>query len=191
LIVGLGNPGQQYRNTRHNMGFITLDRLSDRVGFSMEKIRFHGLTGEIRMGGEKVVFLKPQTYMNNSGESVREAVNFYKIPHDHLLIIYDDIDIPTGNLRIRGSGSAGTHNGMRSCIYQLGFDDFPRIRVGIGSPEGRDLINYVTGGFTPEEVPLLEAAVDRACDAVITYVEQGIDTAMNRFNSKRNSSQGE
>ena len=129
--------------------------------------------------------------MNNSGISVREAVSFYKVPHDRLLIVYDDIDLPTGNLRIRSSGSAGTHNGMRSCIYQLGFDDFPRIRVGIGSPEDRDLINYVTGGFTADEVPLLEQAVDRACDAILTYVEKGIDTAMNRFNSKKTGTAGE
>ena len=185
LIVGLGNPGLKYRSTRHNMGFITLDRLSDRVGFSMEKIRFHGLTGETRMGDERIVFLKPQTYMNNSGESVREAVNFYKVPHDHLLLIYDDIDIPVGTIRIRTSGSAGTHNGMRSCIYQLGFDDFPRIRVGIGSPADRDLINFVTGKPAPAEIPLLEEAVDRACDAILCYIEKGIDIAMNRYNTKK------
>ena len=185
LIAGLGNPGARYRNTRHNMGFITLDRLSDRVGFSMEKIRFKGLVGETRIDGERVVFLKPQTYMNNSGESVREAASFFKVPHENLLIVYDDIDIPVGNLRIRASGSAGTHNGMRSCIYQLGFDDFPRIRIGIGSPENRDLINYVTGGFSPDEVPLLEGAVDSACDAILAYVKDGIDIAMNRYNTKK------
>ena len=132
IIAGLGNPGREYESTKHNVGFMTLDLLADKLGISISKEKFKALIGEGRIGTEKIILVKPQTYMNLSGESIREVVGFYKIDIEDLIVIYDDIDIPAGTLRIRSKGSAGTHNGMRSVVYQLQEDGFPRIRVGIG-----------------------------------------------------------
>ncbi len=182
IIAGLGNPGKKYENTRHNMGFLTIDKIAEELGIKVDKIKFKALVGEVNFSGQKVVLLKPQTYMNLSGQSVREIVNFYKLPLENLTVIYDDIDIPTGTIRIRKSGSAGTHNGMRDIIYNLAENGFPRIRIGIGSERKGNLADYVTGGFTKEEVPLLEDSVTRAAEAALAIVADGIDKAMNKYN---------
>lgn len=148
VIVGLGNPGKKYENTRHNMGFIAVDLLAKEYGIKVDKIKHKALVGEGRIADQKVLLVKPQTYMNLSGESVREVLSYYKVDIENLIVIYDDLDIPTGTIRIRKFGSAGTHNGMRSVVYQIQSDRFPRIRVGIGSEKHSDLIDFVTGGFT-------------------------------------------
>ena len=182
IIAGLGNPGRKYENTRHNMGFIAVDLLAEKYGIKVDKIKFKALVGEGRIAGRKVLLLKPQTYMNLSGESIREVMSFYKEGIENLIVIYDDIDIPTGTIRVRKKGSAGTHNGMRNIVYLLQDDNFPRIRVGIGSDKKVDLINYVTGGVTKGEKELLEGALVKAADAAAAIVEKGIEKAMNEYN---------
>ena len=184
IIVGLGNPGKKYENTRHNMGFIALDLIGEEYGIKIDKIKFKALVGEGRIAGQKVVLVKPQTFMNLSGQSVTEIMNFYKEDIEKLIVIYDDIDIPTGSIRIRKKGSAGTHNGMRNIVYLLGDDGFPRIRVGIGSETKIDLINYVTGGVSKKEKEPLEAALTNAAKAAVCIIEKGIDKAMNEYNIK-------
>lgn len=185
IIAGLGNPGRKYENTRHNLGFITVDKIAEDNDISVKKIKFKSLVGEGVIGSDKVILMKPQTFMNNSGEALREIVNFYKVPPENLIVIYDDFDIPIGSIRVRKFGSAGTHNGMRSVIRLLGFDNFPRIRIGIDSTIKNDLIDFVTGGFRKEEVPLLEEAVTNGAAAAETIVTKGIDLAMNRYNTKK------
>lgn len=182
IIAGLGNPGRKYENTRHNMGFIAVDLLAEKYGIKVDKIKFKALVGEGRIAGRKVLLVKPQTYMNLSGESIREVMSFYKEGIENLIVIYDDIDIPTGTIRVRKKGSAGTHNGMRNIVYLLQDDNFPRIRVGIGSDKKVDLINYVTGGVTKGEKELLEGALVKAADAAAAIVEKGIEKAMNEYN---------
>ena len=182
IVVGLGNPGRRFANTRHNLGFITIDQLAKKLGISVTRSRFQALIGEGMIGGEKVLLAKPQTYMNLSGQSVNQIVSYFKVPMDHLILIYDDMDLPVGTLRIRKQGSAGTHKGMQSVIYSLQKDDFPRMRIGIGSHGDQEVKSYVTGGFTREEVAPLEDAVTRAVEAVILTVEEGIEPAMNRYN---------
>lgn len=182
IIVGLGNPGKKYENTRHNMGFIAVDLLAEKYGIKVDKIKFKALVGEGRIAGQKVLLVKPQTYMNLSGQSVMEVMNFYKEDIENLIVIYDDIDIPTGTIRLRKKGSAGTHNGMRNIVYLLQEDGFPRIRVGIGSESKVDLIHYVTSGVTKKEKDLLEDALTRAADAAVCIVEKGIEKAMNEYN---------
>ncbi len=182
IIAGLGNPGRKYENTRHNMGFIAVDLLAEKYGIKVDKIKFKALVGEGRIAGRKVLLVKPQTYMNLSGESIREVMSFYKEDIENLIVIYDDIDIPTGTIRVRKKGSAGTHNGMRNIVYLLQDDNFPRIRVGIGSDKKVDLINYVTGGVTKGEKELLEGALVKAADAAAAIVEKGIEKAMNEYN---------
>lgn len=187
VIAGLGNPGKKYENTRHNMGFITIDQLAEKHDIKIDKLKFKALVGEGRIAGQKVLLVKPQTYMNLSGESIRDVMNFYKLEPEKLIVIYDDIDIEAGTLRIRKFGSAGTHNGMKSVVYQLQSDRFPRIRVGIGSQKKGDLVNFVIGGFSKEEVPVLEEAISHAVLAVECIVEEGIDKAMNQYNTKKRS----
>lgn len=187
VIAGLGNPGKKYENTRHNMGFITIDQLAEKHDIKIDKLKFKALVGEGRIAGQKVLLVKPQTYMNLSGESIRDVMNFYKLEPENLIVIYDDIDIEAGTLRIRKFGSAGTHNGMKSVVYQLQSDRFPRIRVGIGSQKKGDLVNFVIGGFSKEEVPVLEEAISNAVLAVECIVEEGIDKAMNQYNTKKRS----
>lgn len=184
IIVGLGNPGKKYENTRHNMGFIAVDLIAEEYGIKVDKLKFKALVGEGRIAGRKVVLVKPQTFMNLSGQSVTEIMNFYKEDIENLIVIYDDIDIPTGSIRLRKKGSAGTHNGMRNIVYLLGDDGFPRIRVGIGSETKVDLINYVVGGVSKKEKDLLEDALTRAAKAAVCIVEKGIDKAMNEYNIK-------
>lgn len=185
IIVGLGNPGRKYENTRHNLGFITIDRLASKHDIKVDKIKFKALVGDGRIAGQKVLLVKPQTYMNLSGESVREVANFYKVEPDEIIVIYDDLDLPLGNLRIRKSGSAGTHNGMKSVVYQLKSDQFPRIRIGIGQNGDKDIIDFVIGGFRKEEVPILEDTVDKAVMAIESMIGETVDIAMNKYNSKK------
>lgn len=184
IIVGLGNPGKQYEQTRHNMGFITIDRLAQKHDIRVTKLKCKALVGEGYLGGKKVMLAKPQTYMNLSGQSVRELMNYYKEDIKRLVVVYDDIDLKPGAIRIRAKGSAGTHNGMRSIIYDLKDDGFPRIRLGIGTNSQTPLEKYVLGGFTKEEKPLLEDAVDRAVSALERWVDEGIDAVMNAYNTK-------
>ena len=184
IIAGLGNPGKQYENTKHNVGFLTIDVLAEKLGIRVSRLRHKALTGEGFIGTEKVLLVKPQTYMNLSGESIREILSFYKEDIGNLIVIYDDIDLPMGTLRIRKKGSAGTHNGMRSIIYQTASENFPRIRVGIGGERKGDLADYVISGFRKEDVKIMENAILRAADAVICTIEKGIDIAMGEYNTK-------
>jgi len=185
IIAGLGNPGKQFENTRHNVGFEVIDELSRRHGINVTKIKFKGLCGEGNIEGNKVLLLKPQTYMNLSGESIREAVSWYKVPAGKLIVVFDDIDLPTGRIRVRPSGSAGTHNGMKSVIYQLQNDSFPRIKIGIGAnPEYMDLADYVLAKFTADERKIIDKSVSTASDAVQCILKYGLNEAMNKFNRK-------
>ncbi|MCI8646945.1 MAG: aminoacyl-tRNA hydrolase [Firmicutes bacterium] len=189
IIAGLGNPGRRYENTRHNIGFITLDLLAERNDIKINKIKHKALVGEGRISGQKVLLVKPQTYMNLSGQSLREVMDYYKEDIEHLVVIYDDIDIPTGTVRIRKKGSAGTHNGMRSIVYDLQSDQFPRIRIGMGGERKMALRDFVTGGFTKEEKGLLEEAVERAALASECIVAKGIDKAMNEYNIRHKAAE--
>ncbi len=182
IIVGLGNPGRKYEGTRHNVGFHTIDLLSRRLTIPVNKLKYKALVGEGHIGSERVVLVKPQTFMNLSGQSVMELVQFYKIDLKQLIVIYDDIDVKTGSLRIREKGSAGSHNGMRNIIYLLKQDEFPRIRIGVGKPENGDLADYVLGRFSKEEVGLVSEAIERAALAVETIVCQDLQLAMNKYN---------
>lgn len=182
IVVGLGNPGKKYETTRHNIGFITVERMSERLNIKVNKIKFKSLVGEGFINGKKVILVKPQTYMNLSGEAVREIVDYYKIPKENLIVIYDDIDIDIGRVRIRKKGSAGTHNGMRSIIRLLGEDGFPRVRIGIGRNSNIPLENYVIGNFAKTELAPMREAVDRSVDAICMMIEKDLDLAMNRYN---------
>lgn len=189
VIVGLGNPGKKYENTRHNMGFIAVDLLAEKYGIKVDKIKHKALVGEGRIAGQKVLLVKPQTFMNLSGESVREVVNYYKVDMEDLTVIYDDIDLSLGTIRIRKFGSAGTHNGMKSVVYQLQSDQFPRIRVGVGNESREDLASFVTGGFPRKDVPIIEEALIKAADAAVSIIEDGIDMAMNKYNTRKKASE--
>ena len=184
LIVGLGNPGNQYENTRHNIGFMVLDALADKLDIPVQRLKFKALTNTAVLGGQKILLVKPVTYMNLSGEAVRPAADFYKVPADHILVISDDTALPPGKLRIRKNGSAGGHNGLKSIIQQLGTDQFPRIRVGVGEKPhpDYDMADWVLGKFQGEDKKAIDAAVKRACDAVECILSQGLDKGMNRFN---------
>ena len=185
LIVGLGNPESDYSKTRHNMGFNVINKLSEKYGIEVNKSKFKGLVGNGIIEGEKVLLLKPQTFMNLSGESIIEAMNFYKIQEDELIVIYDDIDIEPGSIRIRRNGSAGTHNGMKSIIEHLKTENFTRIRVGIGKPkEHVDMISHVIGHVPEEELEELDKGTTIAKDATIEIIKNGIGSAMNKFNKK-------
>lgn len=186
VICGLGNPGREYEQTRHNMGFLTMDVLSEKLGIDIKKLKFKSLIGEGRIGSEKVLLVKPQTYMNNSGEALREIAAYYHLAPEELIVVYDDIDLETGDLRIKGKGSSGTHNGMRSIIYQLQYDNFPRVRIGIGQSKVIPLVDYVLGKPAENERKPIGEAIIKAADACICIVENGVDTAMNRFNKKPN-----
>lgn len=184
ILVGLGNPGRRYEQTKHNIGFITLDFLAEKHGIKINKIKHKALVGEGMISGQKVLLVKPQTYMNLSGNCVREVVAYYKPDMEKLIVVYDDIDIPKGSLRIRKKGSAGTHNGMRSIIYDLQEDGFPRVRIGIGGERRMRLADYVTSGFRKEEKRLMEESVVRAACALECILTEGIDAAMNEYNGK-------
>lgn len=185
IVVGLGNPEKKYEHTRHNVGFDVLQVLSQKLDIPLNKLRCKALTGEGRIGGERVVLAAPQTYMNLSGQSVVELLRWYKADAKHLIVVYDDVDLPQGRLRVRAGGSAGTHNGMRNIVYLTGRDDFPRVRIGIGKPEpGRDLVAYVLGKYPPEARQAMFDAFLRAADAVQAIVTDGAEAAMARFNGE-------
>ena len=185
IVVGLGNPEKKYEHTRHNVGFDVLQVLSQKLDIPLNKLRCKALTGEGRIGGERVVLAAPQTYMNLSGKSVVELLRWYKADAKHLIVVYDDVDLPQGRLRVRAGGSAGTHNGMRNIVYLTGRDDFPRVRIGIGKPEpGRDLAAYVLGKYPPEARQAMFDAFLRAADAVQAIVTGGAEAAMARFNGE-------
>ncbi len=184
LVVGLGNPGAKYENTRHNVGFMTADVLAGRNGEPIRRVKYHALTSEAVIGGQSVLLMKPTTFMNLSGQAVSEAARFYKIPADHVLIISDDVDLPLGKLRIRKSGSAGGHNGLKNIIQLLGTDQFPRLKVGVGGKPHPDynMADWVLGQFQGEDKKTIDAAVARAADAVECLLADGIDRAMNQYN---------
>ena len=185
LIVGLGNPGSKYERTRHNVGFLVLDELAERKNIPIQKLRFRALTNTTQIAGAKVLLMKPTTYMNLSGQSVGEAARFYKIPPERILVISDDVDLPVGRLRIRRRGSAGGHNGLKSLIAHLGGEDFPRIKLGVGSKPhpDYDMADWVLGRFTGEEQKHIKQAVAAAADAVELYLSQGPEATMSRYNS--------
>jgi PTH1 family peptidyl-tRNA hydrolase len=183
VVVGLGNPGNQYAQTKHNIGFITVDYLAEQHNIKINKIKHKAVIGEGTIGGEKILLVKPQTYMNLSGQSVMDIVNFYKVPLENLIVIYDDIDLPVGKVRIRPNGSSGTHNGMRNIIYLLNNQEFPRVRIGVGKqPDYMDLGDYVMTKFNSEEKPLMEEAIKKSVMAIEEIVKSGINTAMNKYN---------
>ena len=184
LIVGLGNPGEKYENTRHNVGFQVADELAQRQNAPIQKLRFKALTNLLTIAGEKVLVMKPVTYMNLSGEAVRPAADFYKIPPDHVVVISDDTALPVGRLRIRKGGSAGGHNGLKSIIQHLGTDQFPRIRVGVGEKPhpDYDLADWVLGRPQGEDKKAIDGAVKRAADAVECILSQGLERGMGKFN---------
>lgn len=185
VIAGLGNPGKQYEKTRHNMGFLVLDRLSEMEGIRIGRLRHRALIGDGRIGNERVLLVKPQTYMNNSGESLGEIVRYYGVDPEHLIVIYDDMDLPAGTIRIRKKGGPGTHNGMRSVVSHLqGEKAFPRIRVGIGKTGSDEWKDFVLDKVGKREGEELAKAVDTAAKAVCCILKDGIDIAMNRYNVK-------
>ncbi len=185
IVAGLGNPGAKYENTRHNVGFHVIDTLADRMGVRVDEKKHFALCGKGILAGERVVLLKPQTFMNNSGQSLRAAADFYKVEPEQIIVISDDIDLEQGQLRIRLKGSAGGHNGLKSIIQHLGAQDFPRVRVGIGGkPEGWDLADYVLGQLKGNDAEAMQAAYRTAADAVEVMLTEGGDAAMNRYNRK-------
>ncbi|MBS6161366.1 MAG: aminoacyl-tRNA hydrolase [Firmicutes bacterium] len=193
LIAGLGNPGRQYEKTRHNMGFDTIDELIDRHRIPQGGIAHKAMYGKGMIAGEKVLAVKPLTYMNLSGESLRECVNYYKLdPETQMIVIYDDIDLEPGQIRIRKKGSAGGHNGIKSIIAQLGTQNFYRIKVGVGAkPKGWDLADYVLGRFSSDERIAVDKAIKEAADAVEMILKDGIEATMNHYNRKNKQEQQE
>lgn len=186
IIVGLGNPTREYDKTRHNVGFSVIDVLADRIGIDVSEKKHRALCGKGMLEGQKVILAKPQTFMNLSGESVRAMVDFYKVSPDEVIIIYDDISLEPGQLRIRTKGSAGGHNGIKNIIAHLGTQEFPRIKVGVGEkPKYMDLADYVLSRFSKGEQELMDDAFREAADAVAMMISEGMDAAMNHFNAKK------
>lgn len=187
LVVGLGNPGRKYEKTRHNTGFRVMDALCHKHGVSCDRARFQALTGEAVLGGKRVLLVKPQTFMNLSGAAVHEAASFYKIPPERILVIFDDISLPVGTLRIRAKGSAGGQNGVKDIIAQLGSQDFPRIKVGIGGKPhpDYDLADWVLSNIAPDELEAMDDAVDRAVLAVSELIQNGVPAATQKYNGTK------
>ena len=184
LVVGLGNPGSKYEWTRHNMGFLVVDELAERLSIPVQRLKFKALTNTAVLGGKSVLLMKPTTYMNLSGEAVGQAARFYKIPPERVLVISDYVALPQGKLRVRRSGSAGGHNGLKNIISHLGTDQFPRIKVGVGqkpSPDS-DMVGWVLGTFTGQDRKVMEETIGRAADAVTVLLQHGIDQAMASYN---------
>lgn len=184
LVVGLGNPGKEYDNTRHNCGFMVIDEIAKELSIEVNQSKAKGLYSKTKYKGEDVVLLKPQTYMNLSGESIRQCMDFFKIDIEDVIIIYDDLDMPTGKLRLRNSGSAGGHNGIKSTIQHLGSQNFKRIRVGIDRHPYIKVVDYVLGRFTAEEQEAIIKGITLAKEAVLLFIEKDFTTAMNQYNQR-------
>ncbi|MDD2396757.1 MAG: aminoacyl-tRNA hydrolase [Tissierellia bacterium] len=181
IIAGLGNPGKEYTSSRHNSGYMALEYLAEKLSVKLNKLKFNSVYGDTSINGEKVMLVKPVTYMNRSGIAIAEIVKFYKIPIENLIVIYDDIDIPLSALRIRPNGSAGTHNGMKSIVESIG-SEFPRIRIGIGRNDEMDLADYVLQKFSSSEKDIVSPIIEKAAEAALEIIENGIDSAMQKFN---------
>lgn len=183
LIVGLGNPENEYAKTRHNMGFDTINIIANKYKIEMNRTKFNSIYGSGTINNKKVILVKPQTYMNLSGTAVREFANFYKLEKENIIIIYDDMDIEKSIVKIRKKGGPGNHNGMKSVVQEIGTEEFPRVRIGIGTPEHKnDVINYVIGHITDEEYEILQTGVKKASEAIEEIIKNGIDIAMNKYN---------
>ena len=184
IIVGLGNPGEKYEKTRHNMGFLTLDLLSEKTGVKLNKVKFKAAYNMMDFAGCKCLVMKPQTYMNLSGEAVREAAQFYKVPAERVLVIYDDVSLPVGKLRVRPTGSAGGHNGIKNIIAHLGSQNFPRVKIGVGAPDGvdKDMVGHVIGVPSQAERKILAESFEKAIDAAECIIRNGCQKAMNAYN---------
>ncbi len=184
LLVGLGNPGRDYEQTRHNVGFLTVDELAERHHVPVQKLKYRALTNTITMDGAKVLLMKPVTYMNVSGEAVGEAARFFKLPPERILVISDDTDLPVGKLRLRRRGSAGGHNGLKSIISHLGTEDFPRVKIGVGGKPhpDYDMADWVLGRFSGDDRARIRSAIGQAADAATLIITHGMDEAMSRFN---------
>ena len=187
LIAGLGNPGRQYRSNRHNVGFMVLDRLAERLGASFSRLESQALVTKADFKGKRLVLVKPQTFMNLSGQAVASLARFYKIPETDLMVAFDDVDLPFGTLRLRPGGGSGGQKGMASIIERLGTQEIPRLRVGVDRPPGRmDAADYVLQDFSKAQAEFLPAILDRAVDAILLFVDQGLEAAMNKFNPASN-----
>lgn len=184
IVAGLGNPGRNYENTRHNAGFLAVDTLADKLNSKIDRLKFKSLCGDAMIGSHRVLLMKPSTFMNNSGQAVREAMQFYKVPAEHVLVLFDDVSLDVGRLRIRRHGSDGGHNGIKNIIYLTGKDSFPRIKIGVGKKPhpDYDLADWVLGKFRKEDTKLLDQMFEDAADAAVMIVEGKIDQAMNRYN---------
>ena len=185
LIAGLGNPGAKYETTRHNAGFLCVTMLEDKYNFKAKKLKFHALIGDTYIGTHRCIVMKPQTMMNNSGEAIKECAAFYKIPPENIVVIFDDISLEPGRIRIRRKGSAGGHNGIKSIIAHLGSENFPRIKLGVGAKplQDSDLADWVLGNFPKADVPKMRDAIGKACDALPLILDGDIDGAMSKYNS--------
>jgi PTH1 family peptidyl-tRNA hydrolase len=191
LIVGLGNPGREYARTRHNVGFMLVDRLAGRLGVSFSRVESKALVTRGEHAGRRIVLAKPQTYMNLSGQPARALLRFYKVPVGNLLVVYDEVDLPLGTLRLRPGGGSAGQKGMASIIDSLGTQEFPRLRIGIDRPPGRmDAASYVLQEFSKAQAEILPEILDRAADAVFTFVTEGIEAAMNRYNGATDRDEG-
>ena len=186
IVVGLGNPGREYERTRHNVGYRTADLLAKDAGVKIDRAKFRGLTRTLTLAGKKVLLLKPETYMNNSGEAVQLAAMFYKVPIDHILVVSDDVSLPVGTIRVRAEGSAGGHNGLKSVISRLGSQEFPRVKIGVGAKPhpDYDLADWVLSAFSPQEEDLIGPAVEKAAAAVQELIKNGPQSAAARYNGK-------
>lgn len=184
LIVGLGNPGEKYEITRHNAGFLCADLFAESMNTEIKRLKYHALTAEVNIDGHRCLLMKPQTFMNNSGEAVAEAAKFYKIPLEKIIVVFDDISLPIGKLRVRRKGSAGGHNGIKSLIAHLGSENFPRVKIGVGAKPhpDYDLADWVLASFKKEDFPALKEAMVNACEAVKLIVNGNTDKAMNLYN---------
>lgn len=185
LIAGLGNPGPKYEFSRHNAGFLCVDLLAQQLGARIDRIKFKSLVADVAIEGRRCILMKPQTFMNNSGEAIRDAAHFYKIPPEHVVILFDDISLPPGRLRIRRKGSDGGHNGIKSILYLLNDDQFPRVKLGVGAKPhpDYDLADWVLSSFKKDELPLMKEAMEKACAAIRLIVQGEADRAMNLYNS--------
>lgn len=182
LIAGLGNPGKKYSKNRHNTGYMAVEKIAEKAGIDISRTKFSAEYGKGQIEGENVILIKPLTYMNRSGEAIRAFADFFRIEDSEIIVIYDDIELPLGKLRIRKAGGAGTHNGMKSVVEQLGSTRFPRFRLGVGSPEHGDTINYVLGDFSEEEKKEVDKLIEKTVLAVFKMLETDIDMAMNMYN---------